>query len=115
MRKKLVIYTLIFFAVLCAVYIPAAAVVRTSEDDAELDSIYSEEKNVTNTAKTIMSQRTTRLVSDLLYISDSLRIAGGARERLISDWTAFSNRKKVYDQIRYIDGNGEEKIGRAHV
>jgi hypothetical protein len=71
------------------------------------------EAKLVDVEKTVMSYRIDRLITDLLYISSSFELDGAAGRDYSSikaRWLAFSNSKKIYDQIRFIDASGNEVL-----
>lgn len=71
------------------------------------------EETLIRTQNTIIANRMNKISADLLYVTDCFRIhdtGNGNYEQIEKQWLAFSNRKKIYDQIRYIDLEGNEKI-----
>lgn len=113
MTRRMLGYAAALFFVCSAVFLPVAAALESKDREMQRSEILSGESSLAEVSKTIMSQKMTRLVSDLLYIGDSLRLCredGSGYDGLKKEWIAFSNRKKVYDQIRYIDKNGSEVL-----
>ncbi len=112
MSRRMFGYIAALFFALSAVFLPVAAILEYKDRELQRSEILSQESSLADVAKTIMSQKTARLVSDLLYITDSLRNYRNTDEyaALQQDWTAFANRKKVYDQIRYLDASGREVV-----
>ncbi|URN82863.1 sensor domain-containing diguanylate cyclase [Acetobacterium wieringae] len=63
--------------------------------------------------KTIISNKVNRLATDLLYATDALALGDNGRgdySDAEDHWLAFANRKMIYDQIRFIDVDGNEVI-----
>lgn len=74
--------------------------------------IYSETKLI-DAEINYVGNRIDRLTSDSLYIRDTVQIAGvdpAGITALKKQWIAFSDSIKKYDQIRYLDLNGNELI-----
>ena len=66
-----------------------------------------------STENTVISNRINRISGDLLYLADCFRLndnENGNFSALEKQWVAFSNRKMIYDQIRFIDVDGNEII-----
>ena len=65
------------------------------------------------TENTVISNRINRISGDLLYVADCLRLndnRDGNYSEVEEQWITFSNRKMIYDQIRFIDVVGNEII-----
>ena len=65
--------------------------------------------------KRLVANELNERVSDLLYLEESAvfknYITGkGSKEDLENDWLLFVSKMKKYDQIRYIDAKGNEKV-----
>jgi len=112
MHKRLIAYTLALFLLLSAAYLPVTAILQGKNDEMQRSEIRSEQESVAGAVQTILGQKTARLISDLLYITDTLRLCGSADGygAVKEQWIAFSNRKQIYDQIRYLDNDGDEVV-----
>ena len=61
----------------------------------------------------IVSARISSLVADTSYLHDiyATRLEDPAEyDKIAQEWMVFSNKMHVYDQIRFIDADGNEKI-----
>lgn len=113
MRKRIVCYTLALFTMLSALYLPFSLMLQSKSDAMQRSKIVSNEEKLADVTKAMMSAKVSRLISDLFFISDSLRLSSiydSDLHELQQEWIAFANRKKVYDQIRYLDLNGNEIV-----
>lgn len=57
--------------------------------------------------------RLSSLISDVSYLHDAYEdqlIDTAKYDRITRDWIVFSNKRHIYDQIRFIDAAGNEKI-----
>ncbi len=113
MLKKILLYTLFAFLVLGTIYLSISLAIRMNADGIQREEIVSAEELFVDVEKAVISNRVNRLISDVLYVADSLRlgnIGAGDYSEIEKQWMAFSDRKKFYDQIRYIDLDGNEVI-----
>lgn len=113
MRKRIVGYTLVVFLLVTSFFLPAAVMLHNKDDEIQRTEILNNEQKINAALKMLIEQKTNRLVADLLYIADTLRQAdnGATTEAgLQHNWVAFANREKVYDQICYLDMEGNEKM-----
>lgn len=111
--KLILLYFLSIFFILSAAYLSISIFIQTNSDEIQKEQIINNEQRLVDVEKTIISNKVNRLISDVLYISDSLKIDddnSGDYSKVAQQWIAFSNRKKIYDQIRFIDVNGDEVI-----
>jgi len=110
-------YLFIVFVITGGIFFAITMFIQAKSDQVQKADIKSNELSIVNSEKAIISGKISRLVSDLLYISDSLQLdypADGDYSRIEKQWTSFSDRKKIYDQIRYIDADGNEVIRINH-
>ncbi len=113
MLKKTLIYGIIVFLVLGTIYLSVSLIIRMNADRIQQSEILNSEENLVEVERTIILNRVNRLITDLLYISDSLKLTDMSTKDysdIEQQWKAFSDRKKIYDQIRYIDIDGNEMI-----
>ena len=63
---------------------------------------------------TIIANKVGGLVGDVLFIADSMLLEDTRDYTddsiIVQLWIAFSNREQIYDQIRYLDTDGNEVI-----
>lgn len=112
-NRRTIQYTLFIFIVFAAAYLSIALLIENSSDQIHKQEMETHEHSLVDVEQAIISNKVNRLVSDVLYISDSLLLSdafGGGYSELEQHWLAFSNRKRIYDQIRYIDADGNEII-----
>lgn len=111
--KKTIFYALGVFIALSLVYFLITLVIQINVDSAQKNEMLTQEQQLVDVEKTIISNKVNRLVTDLLYVTDALKIGDNGRGNYadVEDhWLAFSNRKMIYDQIRFIDVDGNEVI-----
>ncbi len=109
----IVAYTLIVFFSFSVVYSGVLLVIETNETKAEQQLVLNHEKSILNVQSSVIRNKLVRLISDTLYLMDSYRInleGHSDFSELEEQWLAFSNRSKIFDQIRFIDVNGDERI-----
>ena len=112
-KKRIFLYTFFAVFILGITYLSVSLIIRINSDKIQQAEIVNSEEQLVDIEKTIVSNKVNRLVTDVLYIADSLRlndISSGDYSEIEKQWMAFSNRKKIYDQIRYIDLEGNEII-----
>jgi len=111
--KHMFFYALIGFLLLGFAYISIATIIEFNANEVKKSEISSNEEQLVDVEKTIIANKVNRLVTDLLYISDSVELNesfGEDYSQLEKQWIAFSNRKYIYDQIRFIDTTGQEIV-----
>ena len=111
--KKTIIYTLAVFLTLSLAFFVITLVIQINADSAQKNEIMTQEEQLVDVEKTIVSNKVNRLATDLLYVTDALQMGDNGRgdySNVENHWLAFSNRKMIYDQIRFIDVDGNEVI-----
>ena len=111
--KRIARYTVLIFLVLSIGYLVIAVVVKTQEKEIQRASILDTQQDLADVEREIITNKINRLVSDVLYMADSFRlneVPTGDYAEVKRQWLVFSGRKKIYDQICFIDLNGDEKV-----
>lgn len=111
-KPVLTLGLLIFFA-LYITFLATSLFIKSNLDKLHREEIIKSEENLIQAEKVIVSNKVSRLLGDVQYIADSVTINGGPggdQTELKTQWMAFSNRKRVYDQIRFLDLSGREQI-----
>lgn len=111
--KWFVLYPLGIFFILCLIYLPISLVLQNKNELMMQSEILSSAEKQVDVEKTMVSSKVDRLITDVLYISDSLRLNEDDHHDYTSlkkEWIAFSDRKRIYDQIRFLDKEGNEVV-----
>lgn len=111
--KKTILYTLGVFLILSLVFFLITLVIQINVDRVQKNEILTQEERLVDVEKTIISNKVNRLATDLLYVTDALKMGDNGRgdySNVEDHWLAFANRKMIYDQIRFIDADGNEVI-----
>lgn len=106
-RKHIFLYSFGLFISISFVYFSIAIVLDVNNNKVNKKEITKNEELLVETERNIISNKINGLTSDLLFIADNVNSND-------FDLKVFSNRKKIYDQIRYIDIDGNEKIRRIN-
>jgi len=111
--KKTILYTLGVFLILSLGYFLITLVIQINADTAQKNKLLAQQQQLVAVEKTIISNKVNRLATDLLYATDALALGDNGRgdySDAEDHWLAFANRKMIYDQIRFIDVDGNEVI-----
>jgi diguanylate cyclase (GGDEF)-like protein len=111
--KKTILYTLGVFLILSLVFFLITLVIQINADTVSKNEIMNQEEQQLDVEKTIVANKVNRLTTDLLYVTDALKLGDNGRgdyADVEDHWLAFANRKMIYDQIRFIDVDGNEVI-----
>ncbi len=105
-----------FSMIFLIVFLSASAIVFTIEKESQ----QSKSQEVKNTESAVVklesdyiNQELHSVISDLFYLKDAYESSltnSNEYEKVSENWVQFSQNKRVYDQIRYIDDDGNEKI-----
>ncbi|HPJ02766.1 MAG TPA: diguanylate cyclase [Candidatus Limiplasma sp.] len=107
------LYTLIFFLVLSILFLIITAAVQIADDTYVRGRVEIIERDLVHLEKTTIANKINRRASDILFIADTLVLSGemlGDYQAIAKPWIAFSDRYKIYDQIRFLDSKGQEKV-----
>jgi len=105
----------ITFVVTFLVLIFAYAIFEKHDVDTDRAFLAREHEIFISSQKRLIANELNERVSDLLYLEESAvfknYITGkGSKEDLENEWLLFVSKMKKYDQIRYIDAKGNEKV-----
>ncbi len=106
-------YTVLIFLLLSTVLIAINLFLQYKINDVQKKELLSGEQTLMDIENVVVSNKIDKISGDLLYLTDCFRLhdeEDGGDEMIAKEWLAFSNRKKIYDQIRYIDADGQETI-----
>ncbi len=106
---------LITFAVTFLVLICAYAVFEKRDVDTDRAFLAREHEIFISSQKRLIANELNERVSDLLYLEENAVFRNyingkGSKEDLENEWLLFASKMKKYDQMRYIDTKGNEKI-----
>ncbi len=107
------LYALIAFLVFSAIYSSIKLSIEMQTLDAQQEAIIQHESANLDIQATTINNKANRLVSDILFLLDTynIHLADHADfSDLELEWLSFSNRIKIFDQIRFIDVDGNERI-----
>lgn len=112
MKKTFYKIFLLVFAALFLLIFGITAFVSYNVDKATQTRLLSNEETLLSAEHTVLSARLNKITGDLIFIRESLRLHDSEEgyDELIQEWIAFSNSRQMYDQIRYIDAEGNEVI-----
>jgi diguanylate cyclase (GGDEF)-like protein len=111
--KSIVLYFLSALIVLYIVYFAISLLIILNSIKATQFEIISHEALISDLEKTIVSNKINSIVTDAFYLADSLSISNikdGDYTNLKEQWKAFADRKKIYDEIRFINLEGDEVV-----
>jgi len=111
--RKILLYTLLIFLALSIPLIFILFYMESYNLETSRKEISNSEVRLIDAENSVIAAKISRLTSDILYLRDTIDLAGistSGNEKLKKEWIAFSNRQKIYDQIRFINMSGDEVI-----
>ena len=112
-KRTAQLYTLIVFVLLSLVFFTVTFFLQLNANQMKRLETEINEQSVINTQSAMITSDIRGRISDLLYIADTLSLREFQSYNyplLTEQWIAFSNRRNFYDQIRYINRDGNEVI-----
>lgn len=112
-KRVLIQYSLGLFLVLGLAILIVTSLLQYKINEVKKSELLKSEQNIVGVENTIIFNKINRISGDLLYVADCLRLNDkGTKDYKEAEkqWIAFSNRKTLYDQIRFIDVEGNEVI-----
>ncbi|NCD08309.1 MAG: diguanylate cyclase [Negativicutes bacterium] len=103
------------FLITFLVFICAFAAFEKRDVDLDRSTLAREHEILISGQKRLIDNELRERVSDLMYLAENAVFknyieGSGSKEDLENEWLLFADKMKKYDQIRYIDGNGAEKV-----
>lgn len=111
--KSIVLYFLCALLVLNLVYFTVSLMLLSNSIKSGQFEIVSHESLISGIEKSMVSDKLNSVVTDAFFLADSLRISNikdGDYTKIEEQWKAFADRKEIYDEIRYINRNGDEIV-----
>lgn len=112
-KKSFIQSSVIIFIILSLLTLLFTSFLQFKLYESKKSELLNNEQNLIMTENTLISNRFNRISGDLLYVADCFRLndnGDGDYSEVEKQWLAFSNRKEIYDQIRFIDIDGNEII-----
>lgn len=106
-------YFLLSFIILFTIAFIALFIVEKEIRSSQLKELEKNEKRVVKLENDYLGKEFSMILADLNYIHNAFKddlIATANYQDIALDWQIFSTQKQIYDQIRYIDLSGDEKI-----
>ena len=112
-KRAFIQYAAAIFVVFSLLTVSFTSFLQYQLFEAKRKELLIGEQSLIKTENAIMSNRIGRISGDLLYIADCFRLndkGDGDHSAVEKLWLAFSDRIRIYDQIRFIDADGNEII-----
>ena len=115
-KRRILRYSAFVFLILSLFYFGFSTTVQYNTDLVKGQGVISRNNNFIQSAGAIITSRLSRIVSDLLYTKESFQIikrtytTQNNLDEIAMFWRAFTDKKKIYDQIRFLDLEGNEQL-----
>ncbi|HAF61822.1 MAG TPA: hypothetical protein DCK95_05805 [Anaerolineaceae bacterium] len=103
----------ILFAILFVISFLILFVVDNQLESTKIDEIERFENGLLDYQSSLLISDLNKRVNELHFIADAyyLKLASGvASQDIAEEWKIYADYKGIYDQLRFIDANGDEKI-----
>ncbi len=113
-KGRILRYTLVVFLLLSLIFFGISLWIQHSANTVKGQELLRQDEVFLQSVGAVATSRLNRIVTDPMFIKDSLELthqdADGQDpyEEILEEWIAFSNAKKVFDQIRFLDRDGNE-------
>ncbi|PKM86160.1 MAG: hypothetical protein CVU87_13025 [Firmicutes bacterium HGW-Firmicutes-12] len=112
-KINIVLFSILLFTTFGLIYLTIAVMLQVKTQEVQKTEIIKNEERMVTIESDILSNKVDSLISDLLYIADTFEyhILNNKSEEYIENvWRLFADKKNIYDQVRYIDFDGNERI-----
>lgn len=112
-KKRVILTTIVIFVFLAFIISCINMYILARENQDKLRQLVKNEQVLLDSESKILSSYIDSTIYDLLYLSTSFeaqRVENKSGYEMAREWQAFADNKHLYDQIRFIDQNGNEKI-----
>jgi diguanylate cyclase (GGDEF)-like protein len=111
--KNYFVYFITALALLLLVALAVLFIIEREVVKVKVGETALNERHVISLENTLTSHAFDGVISDLKYLShayDTALISEDSLQSIVENWSVFSRNRGIYDQIRYIDANGDEQI-----
>ncbi len=112
-KKTFLLAFVIVFIVLSLGLLAATMILQSEANREQRVKADISERSLIETERYFITYKINRLASDLEFVYDTMLqhyVSEDNYEHLEELWLAYSNSRKVYDQIRFLDASGNEVI-----
>lgn len=112
-NKKIFLYMFGIFLLINTVFMVHLVTVQIQEYRLIKQDITGEQMQLLAYAKESTAQNLNAVISDTLYIDNTLALTEKQKldaQATVSQWIVFSDQKKIYEHIRFINTVGDEKL-----
>ena len=112
-RKHLVSYSILAFLLVFIFSFLVLFLIEREVRTTRINELQNQELRVVELEKDFLGREFNMLLSDLHYLhyafENDLTI-NSDYSKVATNWAEFSTQRRIYDQIRFLDANGDERI-----
>ena len=112
-KKQLLWYFLLSFSLIFLISFLILFFIKKEVSETKIEALKSQEQRVVKLENDFLGREFSMVLSDLHYLHHAYEnklIKSNNYAEIAENWAVFSNQRKIYDQIRFLDADGMEKI-----
>ena len=112
-KKHLLWYFLLSFSLIFLISFLILFFIEKEVSETKIEALKSQEQRVVKLENDFLGREFSMVLSDLHYLHHAYEnklIKSNNYAEIAENWAVFSNQRKIYDQIRFLDADGMEKI-----
>lgn len=112
-KKHLVSYSIISFLLVFILSFLVLFFIEKEVRTTRIEELKSQEQRVVKLENDFLGRELSMLLSDLHYLHHAYQndlFETNDYSKVTANWVEFSTQRRIYDQIRFLDANGDEKI-----
>jgi len=112
-KKHLVSYSIISFLLVFILSFLVLFFIEKEVRTTRIEELKSQEQRVVKLENDFLGREFSMLLSDLQYLHHAYQndlFETNDYSKVTANWVEFSTQRRIYDQIRFLDANGDEKI-----
>ena len=112
-KRNTIGYFIISFALVFVLSFLVLFFLEKEVRTTKIEAVQSQEQMVVKLENDFMDREFSMVLSDLHYLHHAFEnelVDTNNYVNVAANWAEFSTQRRIYDQIRYIDANGDEKI-----
>ena len=112
-KKQLLWYFLLSFSLIFLISFLILFFIEKEVSETKIEALKSQEQRVVKLENDFLGREFSMVLSDLHYLHHAYEnklIKSNNYAEIAENWAVFSNQRKIYDQIRFLDADGMEKI-----
>jgi len=112
-KKRLVSYSILSFLLVFILSLLVLFFIEKEVRTTRIEELQSQEQRVVKLENDFIGREFSMLLSDLHYLHHAFQndlFETDDYTKVTDNWVEFSTQRRIYDQIRFLDASGDEKI-----